>query len=162
MISPPVKKSYSATNNARNVALMIEMAFEKYRSTHTEDEVSAIYPYTLTPYMNYVSVDTTSIVDDASPPFGTADCSTCFCLRLHDGGTLWIQNLTCTFNNNPLSALRFQYDPDSKNSSLTGLAMLLYRDGKMLTRGTGRPGTVTCGTPASLDPTYDPTWFTGF
>jgi hypothetical protein len=54
------------------------------------------------------------------------------------------------------------YDPDSKASSIKALTMLLYRDGTILTRGTGRTGTKTCAVAALLDPTYDPSWFTGF
>jgi prepilin-type N-terminal cleavage/methylation domain-containing protein len=160
--SPSDSMSDNLTGRARRLALAVDLAYEQYRSTHSDSEVATVTPGAITPYLNYVSVDTTSTVDDANPPRTTVSCTNSICLKLHDGGTLWVETLNCSFNNSNFGALKFQYDPDGKASSVTGLCMLLYRDGTVLTRGTGRTGTKTCGSAALLDPSYDPTWFTGF
>src|SRR6478609_7639481 len=68
----------------------------------------------LTPYLNYVKLDTSGVTVDDIQGYGTLPCdSSAPCMRMHNGGTIQITpysfNGTATTN-----AIRFKIDPDGR------------------------------------------------
>ena len=112
----------------------------------------------LTQYMNYVSVDTSSIIDDI-PPVGTDNCATQNCLLLHSGGKLFYGGPTFggTGTTNYLWAV---FDPDGKVSSFKGVSIDILYNGRVATEG-ALTGTTVCNSWGCDTPTagYDPSWF---
>jgi prepilin-type N-terminal cleavage/methylation domain-containing protein len=119
----------------------------------------------LTPYMNYVATDTSTLIDDWQTGTTWGCNNTERCLVLHNGARLvyddktFTQRVGSTAKDN---ALVFQFDPDGVYSGTTNgpgksLAIVLYYDGGIGTQGTARP--------ASFYPTtypganFDPPWF---
>jgi prepilin-type N-terminal cleavage/methylation domain-containing protein len=158
MVANPQKN----TATAKTVAIMVLNAFERYNSSHGGITTSLTVS-DLTPYMNFISVDTTSIVDD-HPGSGTGNCSdsSTMCLKMYSGGILWFNNWCPLVGLTSVNALFLNYDPDGKISNDKALDILLYSDGSIKTKGTGKTGTQVCYNPAATGGSYDPDWFLGF
>jgi hypothetical protein len=123
----------------------------------------------ITPYINYVSIDTTSIVDGQ---YGDAsnDCSSGMkCLKMHNGGIAYWWNGDAFCNTTSLNYVQVFFDPDGRYSgSTTGAGkavhFALYYDGKVRTAATRENNSVTgsassCNAPESPAPGTDPPWF---
>jgi type II secretory pathway pseudopilin PulG len=158
--------SYKA--KTKEVIAMVSGAYQQVAlnsgisaSTKTDD---------LTPYMNYVKVDTTTIIDTYQTG-GTLDCSNSAmgCLLLHNGGMLrWDKNYsfggTATTN-----AIWFGFDPDGKNTDGTtngpgkGISIFVYYNGRICTWANVVTGTSTNGNGSPVVnaplPANDPPWF---
>lgn len=124
----------------------------------------------LTPYLNYVAKDSTSIID--SETGGTSlDCSTAgtACYRLHNGAMLWNGSSNVDFGGTgALNAIYFLIDPDGKYSgSTTGpsksLKIYIYTTGRIATWASITSNTVThewgSWYTTNPDATRDPSWF---
>lgn len=156
---------------AKETMSTISGAFQTYKQNH---EVTANTKVgDLTPYINYVKIDSTSELDEITG--GTSfQCGaltgggwgTLKCLKLHNGAVLEYGE-TVRFdgvtNNN---ALVFYLDPDGVYSgSATGtgksLVIFLYANGRVTTYGNIAPGTVnnTNTSPFSPTPSAEPSWF---
>jgi len=117
----------------------------------------------LTPYMNYVSVDTNSQLDDV-PGYGSLTCNgTNKCYRLHSGGLLYDR---CGLGGTgTTSAMLFHFDPDGKYSGSTttpgkSILVQLFYNGRLYTREYEENTIATgCG---DWVPNYNeaPDWFT--
>jgi prepilin-type N-terminal cleavage/methylation domain-containing protein len=138
-----------STNNAafnakaNDAAVMIMTAYQamKAEGNVTTNTIS----WDLTPYMNYVSTDISTSVDDWHTG-NTWGCDSNFkCLKLHNGGILVFDRLafggTATTN-----GIAFQFDPDGKvtdgttNGPGKSVTFYLYYDGAIRTPATGRSG----------------------
>lgn len=107
----------SANNSkAKEVAAMVSDAYQQYRLTNTVTSTFSIA--NLTPYMNYVRTDTSTVVD--VPPYGSSiQCGTVYadCLRLHNGAMFRYYS-GWTFNGTGNNyAVWFDIDPDGVLSS---------------------------------------------
>jgi len=118
----------------------------------------------ISPYINYIRVDSASIVDNR-PTQGTVDCSgaTRVCLLLANGSILnYATNVTFggITNLNAVSAL---LDPDGKQAvGGEAVQFWIYTDGKLRTIGTREVNTAwNSGAPQSGGPVpaEDPSWF---
>jgi type II secretory pathway pseudopilin PulG len=117
---------------------------------------TAIGPQTLTPYLNYASVDTTSTIDDR-PGYASGSCAGRTCLRLHTGGILWFGNHTFS-GTNTTDAIYFNLDPDASQSVPgSALDLNLYYNGRIVSAGTRTPNTRISGSTYGVE--SDPTWF---
>src|SRR5262249_33311958 len=77
---------------ARDVAFMITSAYERYKVSVSSVD-SSTTPGAITTFMNYVSADTTSQIDGTGTSETNRQCSsTDPCLKLHNGGSLFIGN----------------------------------------------------------------------
>lgn len=118
------------------------------------------------PYLNYVSQDLTSDIDDQYGA-GTVSCSGMAfggCLVLHNGGRLRY-NGSMLSGTTTLNALDVWFDPDGVPSGTTNspgksVHFFIYADGKIRTRGSVEPNTTNSGTSwASPNSSFDPPWF---
>jgi prepilin-type N-terminal cleavage/methylation domain-containing protein len=125
---------------------------------------SSITMGALTPYMNYIAVDTTSIIDQ---PGGTYDCSASglTCIKLHNGAILYYSNGVTFAGTNTTNALWFEIDPDGKNNATSqsspgaGIWGFIYYNGRLSTHGGIVSGTVSSDMTRDPDSALDPTWF---
>ncbi len=149
--------------NAKDVAAMISGAFQQAKMEGVMTSTSKFVD--LTPYMNYVSMDTSGTVIDA-PPIGTTSVCTAAtpCLKLHNGGYLWLTSNPFNFYPTPYSVygglIECRFDPDPLNNTavatdgpLKAVQFTLFYDGFLTTRGQARPGSGFGGG------AYDPSWF---
>lgn len=102
----------------------------------------------LLPYMNYVSVDTVSMIDNYYTG-GSRDCSVTtnfICLRLHNGAIMRSKPAQTLGNLTTTGFLFFSLDPDGQvtDGTPTGpgraVEMYVYTDGAVRTYGTSRSG----------------------
>jgi prepilin-type N-terminal cleavage/methylation domain-containing protein len=160
-------QSYNAA--AKEVAAMLSGALQQAKLTGTLTANTKLHD--LTPYMNFVAIDSTSDIDflyNTSTINFPCNYNSDYCLVLHNGGKLLLngQSFGGTASTN---AVYFYFDPDGKvtdgttNSPGRSLRLYLFYNGRVQTEGTVQPG--TCGLPygclpASYPrPTNDPPWF---
>lgn len=158
------KSAYSS--QAKEAAAMVAAAYQKYQLQ--AGPVTASFSLSsLTPYMNFVSVDTTSLVDDHPLVNVTFNCATnATCLKLHSGGTLfWASSVTMggTTNSN---AVYFLYDPDGVKGT-TGVSdgpgksvcFFLYYNGTITSRPYIKSPTISSDASRNPVANTDPSWF---
>jgi len=150
----------------KEVAGMFSGAYEAYKQQNNGSVPITTTAWHLTPYMNYVRVDTASTID-RSYNDGTIDCSITYpCLRLHNGAALLfdpgsggeIGNTAAT------NALYLYVDPDGiSNPSNTGpgksVVFWLYYNGRLTTWGNLIPNTYSGNANYGPEPGRDPPWF---
>ncbi len=130
---------------AKEAAAMVSAAYQKYKLSGMADANTKLE--NLTPYMNYVSMDTVGTIDYLySYPLLSINCTHCFVL--HSGGKLNFYNYQFT-GTTSTNAIRFHYDPDGIVTDSTtvspgrSIAFYLFYDGRLQTEGTVPAGTVT-------------------
>lgn len=160
------QKVSSSLAIAKETAGNVSAAYQAYRLQNTVTASTGIT--NLTPYLNYVKIDSTSTVD--SQGGYDTDCSNTgynYCLRMHNGSVfVWYNGETFggTQSNNVVHVC---VDPDGTNNAATtndpgaGLCFLLYYDGRLTTRNNALPNSIS-GKWGSFDPVsdQDPAWFT--
>ncbi len=120
-----------------------------------------------TPYMNYVSVDTSSIIDEKNGQTTLGCTATLPCLVLHNGGKMRFHlasgvKFTSVASN---QAVHVHFDPDGVyGGSTTGpsksVNLVLYANGRIVTLEDLIPNTYVGGTgPIASIPNTDPEWF---
>ncbi|MEB3287601.1 MAG: prepilin-type N-terminal cleavage/methylation domain-containing protein [Vampirovibrionales bacterium] len=118
----------------------------------------------LTPYLNYVKIDTVTPIDDWQTGGQWGCNNTQRCLLLHSGAR--VQLSTASFNgSNNTNFLYVQIDPDGQYSGITNgpgkaLYVAFYYNGLVRTKGTMLPGSAnSSGVATAANPIYDPPWF---
>ena len=130
----------------KEAASMIAAAYDLYKMQNATSAVTGIED--LTPYLNYVAMDTASNIDDSYTQ-GSRACSmdSGVCLRLHSGAYLqyWpADNFNGVANTN---GVPFTIDPDGKvtdgttNGPGKSIHFFLYYNGRVLDHGNIVPGT---------------------
>jgi len=124
-------------------------------------------PKDLTPYFNYVSLDTASDVDDHYSA-ATVTCSANNpCMRLHNGGVLVAKGQLCNNFGGTAStnAIEFLFDPDgtvtdgTTNGPGKAVQFEVYYNGGITTRAAAKPNSACSLGAIGTDTTADPTWF---
>lgn len=146
---------------AKEVAGMLSGALTAYKQSNTV--VAGTTGSDLTPYMNYVKLDTVSVIDDYETDPDDL-CSDDPCLLLHNGARLMYGAADPFGGTQGTSAIWFQLDPDGVyGGSTTGpsksVVFWLYANGRITTYGSLFSGTMSGGGSVSATPAYDPTWF---
>lgn len=143
----------------KETAGMITGAYDAYKRVNTAD--TSTKGSSLTPYMNYVSVDTTSTVD-YSPNQGSATiscASPALCLRLHNGGVLYVWDtwFPVAANN---ALVWFTLDPDGvQTGKADSVDMALYFNDRITSNSGVSPGSQDrWGSIAGPSPANDPQW----
>ena len=162
------QQASSWKSSAKDVAGMLSGALQEARLNGTFSASTKVAD--LTPYMNYLSVDSTSQVDVVQTG-NSVTCSGKLCLKLHNGGMLFtaFNAGTDTYcNTTSTNAVSFYFDPVSGDSGTTdtGKAVVfwLYANGMVRSYKTINAGTCY-GTPACAiscanpNPGWEPTWF---
>src|SRR5205823_6464817 len=90
----------------------------------------------LSPYMNYVNLSTSSAQTMTHPPTGAFlsngnNCGTQFlgnnwCYNLHNGGVLWFNDVFYFGGTNTTNAIWFNFDPDGSGSAQSLQVFLTY------------------------------------
>lgn len=150
---------------AKEAAATISAAYQAYKLTHTITAITGCGD--LTPYMNYVKVDTSTLMDDINNSGSNQCSSTDSCLILHNGSAIMYCNNADDYFGGTAStnAIFLQLDPDARyGGSTTGpsksVLFFLYPSGRLATIGTILPNTVTSGgSPQSAWAAGDPSWF---
>ena len=153
--------SYNAA--AKEAIAMVSGAYQAYKQQNTPTNSTSTT--NMTPFMNYVVLDTTSVIDSKQTQTTTA-CSAGTCLRLHNGGMLRYNSTPFNAVSSSTSALEYLFDPDGKvtdgttNGPGKAVNFFLYVNGRIVDRGNSDPNTYASGNnyPAA-DPTTTPPWF---
>jgi prepilin-type N-terminal cleavage/methylation domain-containing protein len=176
------RNSAKQTTMAREVAFMIMNAYEQYKAVNATVPAN-LKASDLTPYMNYVSVLPTTTQLDSHANIGGI-VSTCtggtgssqmgVCLRLHNGGALWVGSSIHFGGTTPRNVLFFRFDPNAQYEGTVadapgmGMQMGLYYDGTIRSRAQLKTGTTYYHIPSNSYPVdgpvanANPSWFTGF
>jgi len=145
---------------------MIAQAYQQYQFSNNPVPSSTTFG-SLTPYMNYVKVDTSSVIDDAYG-WGTNTCSNSTpCLVLHSGAILRYVNSWNFAGTSSTNVLQAAFDPDGTTDGTTngpGKAVVfeLTYPGRVTSQGAGASSTPLCGSwscPFTAPATNDPPWF---
>lgn len=163
VINAQQNQSYNA--KAKEAAGMVTAAFQ---IAQTEGTISSASTFSdLTGYMNYLAVDTTTIIDDAQNR-GSYTCGSnnaANCLKLHNGAILRYGNLSnYSFGGtNATNAIWFLVDPDGTYSGTTNGAgkaveFWIYYNGRISTIGTINPNTCCAFFCRNPTPAEDPPW----
>ena len=122
------------------------------------------YPKDLTPYINYVAIDTSSSIDFSTSAALSSTCSaTDPCLRLYDGSLLQLRNHYFS-GTSTTHVIDFFFDPDGKltDTVATGpnrsLNIFLYYTGRTATRASIITSCINIACPLSPSGT-EPFWF---
>ncbi len=158
-------QSQQYNSAAKEVISMISGAYDVYRLNNTPTATTGLLD--LTPYMNYVRIDTSSTVDGYENSTSTVDCrSITICLVLHQGGRLYIYNNRVFDGVSTTNVLFTLYDPDNEASGVIGapgksLGIVLYRNGRITSRAgvTANSAADNYTDPFPVDVNSDPSWF---
>lgn len=155
---------------AKEAMATISEAYNFYR-LHNSVTPTANVNVGLTPYFNYVSVNSSTQVIDNYNSSTTKNCDASHpCLNLHNGAALrFNSDCAAAFGGvTSTHAIYYIFDPDGKVTDSTtngpgkSLMILLYYDGKITTRGTIQEPAISgvggCTT-HTVDPNFDPSWF---
>lgn len=147
---------------AKEVAAMVASAYDTYRQSNMVTGSTTLGA--LTPYMNYVALDTSSPVDDHLNRNVAYTCGAgVTCLKMHGGGIFFYTANSFSGTSN-LHSVFFFYDPDGQRTGINGddpgkaICFVLYYDGRLTTRGTVTTGTLN-STLTSNPGAFDPSWF---
>ena len=138
---PKVLLGFEYSDKKAKTKEVTSMVAASYLAYQLENSLSSTTTNSdLVPFMNYVSVDTVSIIDDAAT-LTSIDCSGFGpgCLRLHNGGILYV-DWKQYGGTDSTNILWWTFDPDATYSgSTTGegkaLKFVLYYDGTIKTWG---------------------------
>ena len=152
---------------AKEAAGMISGAYQAYKQNNTP--TAAFNGSMLTPYMNYVSIDSTNTIDHfPNIPFPTVNCAggVYLCLRMHNGSTTYMSTGNTFGGTGNLNMVQLCSEPDGRLTGASGdtgkaVCFALYYHGKLTTLGQIEPGSTCAGglCPPALDPSFDPDWF---
>ncbi len=165
-------QSQSTYNSLAKEAIgTISGAYAAYSLNNTV--TSATTSADLTPYMNYVRVDTSTELDHVQNVSGTTSCAVTplsGCLMLHGGAALRYSS-GCFYGTSSLNIINFYFDPDGRvtgdtgtSSTTKGLSISLYANGRITTAGGRTTGSLTGNAVCSgsnaqnPDPAADPSW----
>ncbi len=153
---------------AKEAGAFVSQAYSAYGMNNTIDENTTFLD--LTPYLNYVREDTSTLIDRSYNDGVPRDCSETnqTCVLLHNGAMFNYQPNIRFGGTNATNAIVFRIDPDATyDSNPTGpakaLTFVLYINGRLTSRNYALPSTTyyTGGGPTTIGPTSssDPPWF---
>jgi prepilin-type N-terminal cleavage/methylation domain-containing protein len=161
-----IPKVLSAQQSSRDRAIAKETiaaivnVYSAYKMTNLPS--ASFSTKDLTPYLNYIKLDTSTNNAFDFPYPGTGDCSASSpCIYLHNGAV--VQLYGNTFNGTAsTNIVWFLVDPDSSRTGSPaggGLEVALYYNGRVATWATLTPGSQCSWGSYDPDPYGDPPWF---
>lgn len=147
---------------AHEVAGMISGAFQQAQMNGAISSSSTAG--ILSQYMNYVSVDNSSQIDNINGQTTSSCSGDGPCLVLHNGGKLLLWNHSFA-GANTTNCLMFQFDPDgvvtdgTTNGPGKAVKFALYYNGLLTSRANVLTGSADSGGGYPADATTDPSWF---
>lgn len=162
-----IPKIISNQQNGQKLAVtkeMIAMFSEAYQQHLQKEGAAASTNFNdLLPYINYIAVDSTSVIDDYNNAT-FEDCSATTCLKFANGAV--VKYSTSTFGGTATkNAIYITIDPDGQYSGSTtgngkGIRVFLYYNGRITSNGYILPNTCNSSNCRGPNLTYDPPWFT--
>lgn len=159
-----IPKIISAQQNTQKNAITkeafatVSAAFQSYSLNSQLTSSTSIL--SLTPYMNYVRVDTTSTIDGSPNDSATYSCASRTCLKLHNGSILAFGTVGSFGGTNTTNMQWFLLDPDgSSQGNASSIWGVLYYNGRVTTWGTMAPNSYDGGGGPYSPGNYDPSWF---
>jgi hypothetical protein len=148
------------------VIATISAAYQQYKLQNTP--TAATKSSDLLPYISYIKLDTSTVIDHV-PGLTSFACSTTNpCVRLHNGGILLFADYSPFGGTTSNHAISFDFDPDgvysgsTQDSASKSIQFQVYFDGFTTTRGQAKVNSATFSYPSfGPAPAYDPSWFAG-
>ena len=153
------QQSRQRATNMKDTAAMIAAAYQQAELRGVTDINTRLQ--NLTPYFNYVSVDTASTIDDIVG-YGTQNCAPAFpCYRLHNGGLLL--DRASFAGTGTTNAMVMHLDLEGNYSgSTTGdgksVMLVLFYSGRITSRGQLNTGITSSQGTWGTEPNGDPSW----
>ncbi len=146
-------------SNAKEIASMFVGAYDAYRLNNAISASTSVAD--LTPYMNYVNVDSSGTAVDAAWTDAGDSCSgTRPCLILHNGGVFHYDQTQSFGGTTDLNAIWSEYiiNPTFEGDKDRGVRFHVYTNGRLMTRGTVLPGSTSSTGGFGPAPADDPPW----
>jgi prepilin-type N-terminal cleavage/methylation domain-containing protein len=119
-----------------------------------------------TPFMNYLTIDTSGVLIDGVFGNTTTACSaTRPCIRIANGSVISYRSTSNYGGNSAVNAIHFSIDPDGKvtdgttNGPGKKLSVFIYYDGRITDVGNALVGTTSNDSSYVADPAQVPPWF---
>jgi prepilin-type N-terminal cleavage/methylation domain-containing protein len=145
---------------AKEAIAAIVGAYQAYGASNTPS--ASLSPKNLTPYLNYVRLDTSTANAFDYPVSGTGSCDAGNpCIYLHNGAVLQLYSNTFA-GTASTNMVWFLIDPDSSKTgspSGGGLEVALYYNGRVATWPTLTPGSQCSWGTYNPNASGDPPWF---
>lgn len=161
IISSQQNGSYNA--KSKEVAAMFSSAYQLYRLDNTVAATTGVKD--LTPYMNYVALDSISSIDDV-PGYGSKSCNSPYlCLKLHNGGMIQYNTAENFSTLGTSNVINIMFDPDGVYSGSTtgpskGIRFFIFVNGRLTSwSGTDSNTRSSESTWNGPFPSRDPSWF---
>lgn len=144
---------------AKETAGTLSAAYQAYSLNNTPSASTSMGD--LTPFMNYVKVDTTTTVDDinggAAQLCGSAGA---VCIQLHNGAIMWYWNYVNFGGTGTTNAMFTHLDPDGSVTGNKAINFYVYLSGKIRSEGEIEPNTVVGGNGTkNPNPANNPSWW---
>ena len=157
-----IPKVLTAQQNGQNKAKAKEvfaMVSSAYQAHSLNNVIASNTPIsTLTQYMNYVSVDTTSTIDGSPNDSASYSCATRICLKLHSGAIVAF-GIIGGFGGTSANHMQwFLIDPDgTQKGDASSVWGVLYFNGRLTSWANITPNSQDAG--GTYNPgNYDPPW----
>jgi prepilin-type N-terminal cleavage/methylation domain-containing protein len=161
-----LNSNQAATSNARakEVIASVSAAYQKYQLENTP--TANTKPSDLLPYLNYVKLDTASVIDHHPGASNLVCSNTIPCIQLHNGGILLFRDESPFGGTTNNHTIVFNFDPDGVYSGgiadgpSKGIEFLVYFDGFTTDRGQAKTTSTSFAYP-SFGPyaPLNPSWF---
>lgn len=150
-------QQYSRYNAmAKEVSSMVSGAYTSYALENAPSGSTKLAH--LTPYMNYVAVQTSGMIDGHEQE-GNINCSTSSCLKLHNGGILRYPTNISFSGTASTNAVAFNFDPDGQQDGNHSVQIWMYFNGRVTSLGTLLPNSTSSNYTAPAPcPSCDPEW----
>lgn len=160
LITPQQNSKYNAI--AKEDISMVSAAYQQYQLLSGASSNTSIGD--ITPYMNYVSVSNSLVVDDVQGNSSFACSSTYPCLILHNGSVLHYGSTASFGGSSTTNANWFQIDPNgafggTTNGSDKAGGFFIYFNGLVTDEGDLKTGTANSVQSYSANSSKVLTWF---
>lgn len=149
----------------KQAAIELQAAYSQYRQNNRAVTATTTAG-NITPYINYVKIDTVRSYDYAACGAGTNTCSVANkpCLILKNGASVEVDTTEFFNGTGKLNAFKVKIDPDGKVTNGSGddgkmVVVYLYYNGRIKTRGTIDANTTSSNWTDSPNPGCDPNWW---
>lgn len=141
---------------AKETISMVAAAYQQY--SYTNGISGSVGIAALTQYMNYVKVDTTTVINSTSSTYNCGGGGSNRCLALHNGAYLYYDPITNFSGTNTTNGVWFGIDPSGVNDTVYSAGFALTYTGRVMSYGdvdtTYTYNTGTIGPGAT-----NPSWF---
>lgn len=150
----------NGSNNAKAKEVAATLTSALQYGQLTNQVTTNTYSKDLFPFMNYISQDTASLIDDAPNGSGSVTCSAAqLCIKLHNGGIL-LGSVNYFNGSTSLNYVSFILDPDGVYTGREdSIKFLLYYNQRVVSRNDALAGSTSSSGVFGPVTNRDPAWF---